>query len=117
MTKLAIIGGSGVYNFEDIKVIDEFEIETPFGKPSSNIVKASIDENEFFFLPRHGKGHKISPSEINYRANIFALKTLGADIIVSLRVVSDVGNPNYAFGTSGFETWSGYPCLQVFQSA
>lgn len=87
---LAIIGGSGIYNFDVVKVIDKIEVDTPFGKPSSKIVKAEIDGCEFYFLPRHGEGHIISPSEINYRANIYAFKKLGVKNLVSVSAVGSL---------------------------
>jgi 5'-methylthioadenosine phosphorylase len=74
--KVGVIGGSGVYNFDKVKKVEEIEVVTPFGNPSSNIIKCEIDGCEFYFLPRHGIGHNISPSEINYRANIFGLKKI-----------------------------------------
>lgn len=98
-TKVAIIGGSGVYQLDQIKAVREHEVETPFGKPSSSIIEFSLEGNEYFFLPRHGKGHAISPSEVNYRANIFALKSLGVDTIVS---VSAVGSLQEAFAPNDF---------------
>lgn len=87
---LGIIGGSGVYSFDSIKVLEEISIETPFGFPSSKIIKAKLNDNELYFLPRHGKGHKISPSEINYRANIYALKKLGITHVLSISAVGSL---------------------------
>ena len=80
---IGIIGGSGVYNLNDIEVIDTFNVSTPFGDTSDNISKIKIDSSEMFFLPRHGKNHKISPTAVNYRANIYALKSLGCNSILS----------------------------------
>ncbi len=90
MTKLAVIGGSGIYNIEGVSVVEEISVDTPYGKPSGNVLKLSVDGNEFYFVPRHGKGHHISPSEINYRANIYALKTLGVDTVVSISAVGSL---------------------------
>jgi len=81
---LAVIGGSGVYNISVLKSIKTVDIDTPFGKPSSPIVIGSIEEKKVAFLARHGIGHFISPSEVNYRANIYALKSLGVKRIVSI---------------------------------
>ncbi len=75
---LAIIGGTGIYKIDGLEVIDEISVETPFGKPSAPVVKAKYKNKELLFLPRHGQHHQYLPHEINYRANIFALKKLGA---------------------------------------
>ena len=75
---LAIIGGTGIYNIEGMQMIEEVEVETPFGAPSAAVVKAAYKDKELLFLPRHGVNHQFLPHEINYRANIFALKKLGA---------------------------------------
>ena len=84
MAKIGVIGGSGLYSIEGIKQIKEEEIATPFGKPSDKIVTGELEGVEVAFLPRHGKGHRINPSEINYRANIFALKKIGVERVISL---------------------------------
>ena len=75
--KLAIIGGSGLYDVEEFETREFLEISTPWGKPSDKILKTEYNNKEVYFLPRHGKGHCISPSKINFRANIDALKQLG----------------------------------------
>lgn len=86
MTKstLAIIGGSGLYQMEGLHNPEEVKIDTPFGKPSSPIVVGTVGDRRIAFLARHGVGHYISPGEINYRANIYALKSLGVERIVSI---------------------------------
>ncbi len=84
MKRIGIIGGSGLYNMEGIKIISQDKIETPFGYPSDVLTVASFEGREVVFLPRHGKGHTILPSEINYRANIYALKKLGCEWIISI---------------------------------
>lgn len=84
MSRIGIIGGSGLYNIEGIEVIDTVSIDTPFGKPSDEFTIAKLEEKEIVFLPRHGKGHKISPTEINFRANIFGMKKLGVERILSV---------------------------------
>jgi 5'-methylthioadenosine phosphorylase len=81
---LAIIGGSGMYNMTGLKDTSEHDIDTPFGKPSSPIVIGNLDGKLVAFLARHGIGHHIMPSEVPYRANIYALKSLGAERIVSI---------------------------------
>ena len=91
-TRLAVIGGSGIYNLDVMKVIKKHSLKTPFGSPSSPIIEAELigEKTRFFFLARHGEGHVISPSEINYRANIFALKKLGAESILSISAVGSL---------------------------
>ncbi len=81
---LGIIGGSGLYAMEGLEDVEEHPIETPFGKPSAPIVVGTLEGQRVAFLARHGIGHHISPSEINYRANIYALKSLGVERIVSI---------------------------------
>ncbi|MBU0468760.1 MAG: S-methyl-5'-thioadenosine phosphorylase [Candidatus Omnitrophica bacterium] len=85
MAKVGIIGGSGLYDIEGIGHMHEANImDTPFGPPSDQFMIGRLDDVEVVFLSRHGKGHKISPSEINYRANIFGMKKLGVDAILSV---------------------------------
>jgi 5'-methylthioadenosine phosphorylase len=84
MGKIGIIGGSGLYNIEGFTNVQEIEVDTPFGKPSDKLTAGSLEGKDVVFLPRHGKGHRINPSEINYRANIFAMKKLGVEQILSV---------------------------------
>ncbi len=84
MAKVGIIGGSGLYQMEGFEVADQRTVATPFGKPSCDFVTGMLDGVEVVFLPRHGRDHHLSPSEINYRANIFGMKMLGVQAIVSL---------------------------------
>lgn len=81
---LGIIGGSGLYEFPDLENIKQLNINTPFGKPSSPIISGTLHGKQVVFLARHGIGHHISPSEIPFRANIYALKSLGVGRIVSI---------------------------------
>jgi 5'-methylthioadenosine phosphorylase len=81
---LAIIGGSGLYNMPGLTNILEHDLSTPFGKPSSQIITGTLEDRLVAFLARHGIGHHISPSEVNYRANIYALKSLGVERVVSI---------------------------------
>lgn len=81
---LAIIGGSGLYNMSGLSDIAEHDLTTPFGKPSDPIVVGTLNGQRIAFLARHGRGHRLTPSEVNYRANIFALKMLGVERIVSV---------------------------------
>jgi 5'-methylthioadenosine phosphorylase len=109
MNKIGIIGGSGIYNFPEIKLIEEVQLMTPYGHPSSKIKKFNFDGVEFYFLARHGEGHAISPSEINYRANIFALKSLGVDILVSVSAVGSLKeelSPGSVFLPDQFIDWT-----------
>lgn len=75
---LAIIGGSGLYALEELEITKEHDLDTPFGKPSATIVEGTFEGQTILFLSRHGPRHKFLPHEVNYRANIFALKKLGA---------------------------------------
>ena len=88
--KLAIIGGSGLYDVEEFKDRELLDLNTPWGKPSDHILKTYYDGKEVYFLPRHGKGHFISPSNINFRANIDALKQQGVTDIVSISAVGSL---------------------------
>jgi len=81
---LAIIGGSGLYEMSGLEGARELGVETPFGKPSAPVVTGILEGQQVAFLARHGIGHHISPSEINYRANIYALKSLGVERIISI---------------------------------
>ena len=85
-----IIGGSGLYGFEGIENIEEIDLETPFGKPSSTIISGTVHGKKLAFLARHGIGHVYSPTEVNYRANIWAFKMLGIDKIVSVSAVGSL---------------------------
>jgi 5'-methylthioadenosine phosphorylase len=82
--KIGVIGGSGVYQMEGLTDVEEVNIKTPFGSPSDSIVIGSLEGQRVAFLPRHGRGHRITPSELPVRANIFALKTLGVEHVISL---------------------------------
>ena len=88
--KLAIIGGSGLYDVEEFNKREFLDINTPWGKPSDQILKTKFNNKEIYFLPRHGKGHYISPSKINFRANIDALKQCGVTDIVSISAVGSL---------------------------
>lgn len=81
---LAVIGGSGLYDMPGLQETQEHELETPFGAPSAPVVTGTLQGQRVAFLARHGIGHHISPSEINFRANIYALKSLGVARIVSI---------------------------------
>jgi 5'-methylthioadenosine phosphorylase len=88
--RIGIIGGSGIYNLESGNILKEHKIETPFGSPSDSIFELEMDNIPFFFLPRHGRGHHLLPSEVNYCANIFALKKLGVKYLISISAVGSL---------------------------
>jgi 5'-methylthioadenosine phosphorylase len=88
--KIAIIGGSGLYAMPGLADTREVRVKTPFGNPSDAIVTGTLEGRRVGFLARHGRGHRFSPSEINYRANICALKMLGIDRIISVSAVGSL---------------------------
>src|SRR5713226_5788777 len=91
---IGVIGGSGLYEMEGLTRVREVRVSTPFGRPSDAVMVGDLEGVQMAFLSRHGRGHRLSPSEINYRANIYALKKLGVERIVS---VSAVGSMKEAF--------------------
>ncbi|MDX1686576.1 MAG: S-methyl-5'-thioadenosine phosphorylase [Candidatus Promineifilaceae bacterium] len=82
--ELAVIGGSGLYNMPDLEDVETLQISTPFGDPSDDITVGTLYGRSIAFLPRHGRGHVLTPTEVPYRANIFALKTMGVRYIISV---------------------------------
>ena len=88
--RIGIIGGSGLYDIDELTDCEEQEIDTPFGKPSAPYIVGSLRGQRVAFLARHGKGHTILPSELNFRANIYGLKHLGAEWIVSASAVGSL---------------------------
>ncbi len=87
---IGVIGGSGVYNLDGISIVKEHQVETPFGRPSDNIIEAKLNDVTFYFLPRHGRNHSFLPHEVNYRANIYALKSMGVQYILSVSAVGSL---------------------------
>jgi 5'-methylthioadenosine phosphorylase len=81
---IGIIGGSGLYEIEGLTDIEEVDVSTPFGEPSDRIVVGTLQGKRVAFLPRHGRGHRILPGEVNARANVYALKSLGVERIISV---------------------------------
>ncbi|MCJ7618617.1 MAG: S-methyl-5'-thioadenosine phosphorylase [Anaerolineae bacterium] len=81
---IGVIGGSGLYEIEGLTDIEEHDISTPFGKPSDPIVVGTLEGKRVAFLPRHGRGHRILPGEVNVRANIYALKSMGVERIIAV---------------------------------
>ena len=90
MPKIGVIGGSGLYSMPGFTGQSELTLETPFGAPSDNFIVGELEGQEVAFLSRHGRGHRISPSELNFRANIYAMKSLGVERIVSLSAVGSL---------------------------
>ena len=90
MSKLGIIGGSGLYNIEGLSNEKWIKVKTPWGEPSDQILEAKFAKQSFCFIPRHGRGHLISPSNINFRANIDALKQRGVTDIISVSAVGSL---------------------------
>jgi len=88
--KIAFIGGSGLYDIDGMENRQELTVETPFGDPSDAVVVGEINGVEAAFLPRHGRGHRFSPSEIPVKANIYALKSLGVERVVSVSAVGSL---------------------------
>ena len=87
---LGIIGGSGVYDIDGLTEVDEVRVDTPFGPPSDAIVRGRLGDTGMLFLPRHGRGHRIAPHQIDFRANICALKKLGATHLLSVSAVGSM---------------------------
>ena len=87
---LSVIGGTGVYAFEGLEVTTSHDIDTPFGRPSAPVTEGRLDGTPLLFLPRHGQGHALMPHEVNYRANLWALKSLGATMVVGVSAVGSL---------------------------
>ena len=87
---LGVIGGSGLYELEGLTHVEEVRVSTAFGEPSDAIIRGKLGATTLLFLPRHGRGHRIPPHRINYRANIMALKQLGADQVLSVSAVGSL---------------------------
>jgi 5'-methylthioadenosine phosphorylase len=90
LPKIGIIGGSGLYSMPGFRAEREQTVDTPFGPPSDNYIVGELEGNEVVFLARHGRGHRISPSELNFRANIYGMKLLGVERIISLSAVGSL---------------------------
>jgi len=88
--RIGVIGGSGLYQIEGLQHVKELALNTPFGKPSDKFVRGSLGDTELLFLPRHGRGHRWLPTEINFRANIFGMKKLGVERIISVSAVGSL---------------------------
>jgi 5'-methylthioadenosine phosphorylase len=87
---LGVIGGSGLYELEGLTGVEEVRVSTSFGDPSDAVIRGKLGDTTLLFLPRHGRGHRIPPHRINYRANILALKQLGAEQVLSVSAVGSL---------------------------
>src|SRR5213592_2263222 len=87
---IGIIGGSGLYQMEELRDAAEHKVGTPFGAPSDKLVGGKVSGRQVYFLPRHGRGHRILPHEINHRANIYALRSLNVRWIISVAAVGSL---------------------------
>src|SRR6195256_4450564 len=87
---IGIIGGSGLYSMNGLTSTSEIRVKTPFGDPSETIVVGTLEGKRVAFLARHGRGHRILPGEINYRANVYAMKLLGVERIISVSAVGSL---------------------------
>lgn len=90
MKTVGVIGGSGLYNMEGLTDVESVAVETPWGNPSDELIVGTLGETKMVFLPRHGRGHKIMPTEINFRANIYAMKKMGVEWIISVSAVGSM---------------------------
>jgi 5'-methylthioadenosine phosphorylase len=87
---VGVIGGSGLYHMAGLKQMREVAVNTPFGRPSDKFIRGRLNDTELLFLPRHGRGHRWLPTEVNYRANIFGMKKLGAERIIAVSAVGSL---------------------------
>lgn len=90
MKVVGVIGGSGLYEMEGLTDVKSVKVETPFGDPSDEYVTGMLGDVKMIFLPRHGRGHRLLPSEVNYRANIYGMKKLGAGHVISVSAVGSM---------------------------
>src|SRR5258706_4857192 len=88
--KIGIIGGSGLYQMPELTDVDEIELETPFGSPSDKFIIGTLEGERVAFLPRHGRGHRFTPTEVPFRANIYGMKLLGVERILSASAVGSL---------------------------
>jgi 5'-methylthioadenosine phosphorylase len=90
MVKIGIIGGSGLYEMPELKDVEEVRVETPFGSPSDAFIVGTLENERVAFLPRHGRGHRFTPTELPFRANIYGMKLLGVERILSASAVGSL---------------------------
>lgn len=87
---IGVIGGSGLYEMEGLTNVEEVKLETPFGAPSDSFITGELNGIKLVFLPRHGRGHRLLPTEVNFRANIYGMKQLGVEQIISVSAVGSM---------------------------
>ena len=87
---IGVIGGSGLYEMDGLEQVEQLQLQTPFGDPSDSFITGVLNGVRMAFLPRHGRGHRYLPSEVNYRANIYAMKSLGVERIISVSAVGSL---------------------------
>ena len=92
MAKHAVIGGTGLTNLESLEIVGERHVETPYGEPSSALIEGRLAGVDIVFLPRHGKGHRLPPHRINYRANLWALNDVGIENIIAVNAVGGIAS-------------------------
>ena len=88
--KVGVIGGSGLYAMEGLENVTEVQVETPFGPPSDAYILGTLHGREMVFLPRHGRGHRLPPSALNFRANIYGLKSMGGEWVIAVSAVGSM---------------------------
>jgi len=114
---IGIIGGSGLYEMEEVRGATEHKIDTPFGAPSDSLVGGKVSGRQVYFLPRHGRGHRILPHELNHRANIYALRSLNVRWIVSVAAVGSLQEkyaPRDVLLPSQFYDRTSHPAAHTF---
>src|ERR1700726_1964389 len=87
---IGVIGGSGLYQMDELRDATEYRVDTPFGSPSDVLIGGTLSGRQVYFLPRHGRGHRILPHELNHRANIFALRSLNVRWIICVTAVGSL---------------------------
>ncbi len=88
--RIGIIGGSGLYQMPELTDVEEIKVDTPFGSPSDAFIMGTLEGERVAFLPRHGRGHRLLPPEVPFRANIYAMKSLGGDRMLSASAVGSL---------------------------
>ena len=88
--RVGIIGGSGLYQMPELTAVEEVRVDTPFGPPSDSFIVGTLEGERVAFLPRHGRGHRLTPTEVPFRANIYAMKLLGVESILSASAVGSL---------------------------
>src|SRR3989442_11914557 len=117
ISAIGIIGGSGLYQVEQLRDATELKIETPFGSPSDALIGGKISGRQVYFLPRHGRGHRILPHELNHRANIYALRSLNVRWIISVGAVGSLQEkyaPRDVLLPSQFYDRTSHPATHTF---